>query len=105
MKAHGGVEVHLHAALTLALGGVSGHLHTPAAISSRKEPLSAHWCGWVGLTAGPDAEQKRKSIASCSGRHAYNQISKVAEPSRLRSLLDLYGCDPDHSSTHQFEMT
>jgi hypothetical protein len=101
MKAYGGVEVHLHAALMaliLALGGVSGHLHAPAVLSSGKEPPGANWFGWVGLTAGLDAVQKRKSLALVV--MPVTKSLKVAELPRVRSLLeDLYLCDPDRSST------
>jgi hypothetical protein len=39
MKMYWGVVVYLHAFLTLALDGVSGQLHAPAALHPGKEPL------------------------------------------------------------------
>jgi hypothetical protein len=56
------MEVYLHAFLTSALE-VSGQRHAPAALP-RKEGLSTHWIGgWVGLIAGLDVVEERKSFA------------------------------------------
>jgi len=38
MKAYWGVEIYIHGFLTLALDGVSGQLHGPAALLPGKEP-------------------------------------------------------------------
>jgi len=45
MKAHEGVEVQLHAFLTLAIDGMSGQLHTLTTLLLEKQPLVPS--GWV----------------------------------------------------------
>jgi hypothetical protein len=108
MKAYGGLEVHLHAALTLALGSRERAVSRTRHFTFGERAPGTHWFGWVGPTAGIDAVKKRKSFAPCSTHHAFNQISKLAELSRLPSLVRtfLYVCDPDPVlHLYQFEIT
>jgi hypothetical protein len=48
--------------LTSALKEVNGQPHAPAALPPGKVPLGRHWIGgWVGLRAGLDTLEKRKT--------------------------------------------
>jgi len=47
MKAYTGVEVQLHAFLTLAIGGMGGQLHTLTTLLLEKQPLVPS--GWVSV--------------------------------------------------------
>jgi hypothetical protein len=62
MKAHEGVELELHSFLSSAPKEVSGNLHTPATLSSKKN----HGTHWVGPRTGLDVLEKRK--ISCRAR-------------------------------------
>jgi hypothetical protein len=54
MRAYGGMDVYLHAFLTLNLGG-GGQLYAPAALPTRKEPqiLNEWEAGWPPGSAWP----------------------------------------------------
>jgi hypothetical protein len=59
MRTYWGVEVYLHAFLT-----VSGHLHALDALLPEKEPPGAHCIGgWMGPRAGMDAIVERKILS------------------------------------------
>jgi hypothetical protein len=54
--------------LTLALDGVSGQRHAPAALYPRERTLVTHWIGgWMGLRAGLDTEAREKILCLCRG--------------------------------------
>jgi hypothetical protein len=61
MKAYWGVEVQLHAFLTLALNGGEWSASRPGRFTPRERAPGTHWIGgWVGPKAGLDAVLKRK---------------------------------------------
>jgi hypothetical protein len=61
MKAHGGVEVLLHAFFTSALDGGEWSASHPGRFAPRERANCTHWLGgWVGYRAGLDAAVKRK---------------------------------------------
>jgi hypothetical protein len=49
--------------LTLALDGVSGQCHTPAAFYLGNDPWYPLDTGWVGPTAGLDTGAKEKTLS------------------------------------------
>jgi hypothetical protein len=60
MKTYGGVEVSVHAFLTLVLD--AGEWSTPS--HGRLAPDTHRTGGWVGSEAGRDAVEKREKIPS-----------------------------------------
>jgi hypothetical protein len=52
----------------LALDGVSGQRHAPAALYPQERTTGTHWIGgWVGLRAGLDTEVNEKILCFCRG--------------------------------------
>jgi hypothetical protein len=58
----------------LALDGVSGQRHAPAALFPQERTTGTHWIGgWVGLRAGLDTEVNEKSFASAGDQTSVAQ--------------------------------
>jgi hypothetical protein len=58
MKAYGGAEIEIQTFLTSALDQITGQLHCPTTLTSRKSNPSAYWIGdLVGTRASGEAEK------------------------------------------------
>jgi hypothetical protein len=63
MKTYGGVELELHALLTLAVDGDEWSASRPDHFTPRERVPGVHWIGdWVGHRAGLDAVGNRPPV-------------------------------------------
>jgi hypothetical protein len=84
MKMYGGMEVQLHAFLTLALNGGEWSASFTSHITTRERTLGTYWVGgWVDPRAGLDKVAKRKTPYPCQelkhGHPAHNLVTILTE--------------------------
>jgi hypothetical protein len=84
MKMYGGVEIQLHAFLTLALDGSVWSVSCPGYFTPRERASSTHWIGgWVGTRTGLDMVVKKKNPCPCQesnpGHPAHSLVTILAE--------------------------